>query len=83
MDTFAALQEAIQILFGDLDPAVIERAQGGDGKKGGFFGNDKALKARMWDEFAARWTRKTGAFDSGMFGAFMRVFGEAYDRKVE
>jgi type VI secretion system protein ImpI len=83
MDTFAALQEAIQILFGDLDPAVIERALGGDGKKGGFFGNDKALKARMWDEFAARWTRKTGAFDSGMFGAFMRVFGEAYDRKVE
>jgi type VI secretion system protein ImpI len=83
MDTFAALQEAIQTLFGDLDPAVIERSLGGDGKKGGFFGNDKALKARMWDEFAARWKIKAGAFDSGMFGAFMRVFGEAYDRKVE
>ena len=83
MDTFAALQEAIQTLFGDLDPAVIERSLGGDSKKGGFFSNDKALKARMWDEFAARWKIKTGAFDSGMFGAFMRVFGEAYDRKGE
>lgn len=37
----------------------------------------------MWDEFAARWKIKAGAFDSGMFGAFMRVFGEAYDRKME
>jgi len=83
MDTFAALQEAIQTLFGDLDPAVIERSLAGDSKKGGFFSNDKALKARMWDEFAARWKIKTGGFDSGMFGAFMRVFGEAYDRKVE
>lgn len=83
MDTFAALQEAIQSLFGDLDPAVIERSLGVDGKKGGLFGGDRALKARLWEEFVARWTRKTGAFDSGMFGAFMRVFGEAYDRKGE
>jgi len=83
MDTFAALQEAIQTLFADLDPAVIERSLGGDGKKGGFFSNDKALKARLWDEFVSRWKTKTGAFDSGMFGAFMRVFGEAYDRKGE
>jgi type VI secretion system protein ImpI len=83
MDTFAALQEAIQTLFADLDPAVIERSLGGDGKKGGLFGGDRALKARLWEEFVARWTRKTGAFDSGMFGAFMRVFGEAYDRKGE
>jgi type VI secretion system protein ImpI len=84
MDTFAALQEAIQTLFADLDPAVIERSLGGDAKKGGLFGGgDKAFKARLWDEFAARWQRKTGSFDSGMFGAFMRVFGEAYDRKGE
>lgn len=84
MDTFAALQEAIQTLFADLDPAVIERSLGADAKKGGLFGGgDKAVKARLWDEFAARWQRKTGAFDSGMFGAFMRVFGEAYDRKGE
>ena len=83
MDTFAALQEAIQTLFADLDPAVIERSLGGDGKKGGFFSNDRALKARLWDEFVSRWKTRTGAFDSGMFGAFMRVFGEAYDRKGE
>jgi type VI secretion system protein ImpI len=83
MDTFAALQEAIQTLFGDLDPAVIEREAGGDGKKGGFFSSDKAQKAKLWDEFAMRWKTRTGAFDSGMFGAFMRVFGEAYDRKGE
>lgn len=83
MDTFAALQEAIQALFGDLDPAVVERSLGGDGKKGGLFGGDRALKARLWDEFVSRWKTKAGAFDSGMFGAFMRAFGEAYDRKVE
>ncbi len=83
MDTFAALQEAIQTLFGDLDPAVIQRSLDGGGKKGGFFSNDKALKAQMWDEFTARWKTKTGAFDSGMFGAFMHVFGDAYDRKGE
>ena len=83
LDTFAALQEAIQTLFGDLDPAVIERAVGGDGKKVGFFSSDKAQKAKLWEEFAMRWKTKTGAFDSGMFGAFMRVFGEAYDRKGE
>jgi type VI secretion system protein ImpI len=83
MDTFAALQEAIQTLFGDLDTAVIERSLAGEGRKGGLFGGDRALKARLWEEFVARWTRKTGAFDSGMFGAFMRVFGDAYDRKVE
>lgn len=83
MDTFSALQEAIQALLADLDPAVIERSLGGEVKKGGLFGGDKAYKARLWDEFAARWKSKTGAFDSGMFGAFMRVFGEAYDKKGE
>lgn len=83
METFAALQEAIQTLFADLDPAAIERSLGGDGKKSRFFSNDRALKARLWDEFVSRWKTKTGAFDSGMFGAFMRVFGEAYDRKGE
>lgn len=83
MDTFAALQEAIQTLFADLDPAVIEQSLGAEGKKGGFFSNDKAQKARLWDEFAARWRTRTGAFDNGMLGAFMRVFGEAYDRRGE
>jgi type VI secretion system protein ImpI len=81
IDTFASLQEAIQVLLADLDPAVIERAVGGDGKKGGLFGGDRAHKAKLWDEYASRWKSKTGSHDSGLFAAFMRVFGEAYDRK--
>lgn len=81
IDTFASLQEAIQVLLADLDPAVIERAAGVDGKKGGLFGSDRAQKAKLWDEYTARWKSKTGSHDSGLFAAFMRVFGEAYDRK--
>jgi type VI secretion system protein ImpI len=81
IDTFSSLQEAIQVLLADLDPAAIERAVGVDGKKGGLFGGDRAQKAKLWDEFQARWKSKTGSHDSGMFAAFMRVFGEAYDRK--
>ena len=83
IDTFSSLQEAIQVLLADLDPAAIERAVGGDAKKGGLFGGDRAHKAKLWDEFANRWKSKTGAHDSGVFAAFMRVFGEAYDRKAD
>jgi len=83
IDTFASLQEAIQVLLSDLDPAVVERAVGGDGKKGGLFGGDRSHKAKLWDEFVSRWKSKTGTADSGLFAAFMRVFGEAYDRKAE
>lgn len=83
IDTFSSLQEAIQVLLADLDPAVIQRAVGGDAKKGVLFGGDRAQKAKLWDEFVARWKSKTGSHDGGMFAAFMRVFGEAYDRKAD
>jgi type VI secretion system protein ImpI len=83
MDSFAAVQEAIQILLADLDPAALERALGASEKKGAFFIGDKLVKARLWDEFTTRWKKKIGAHDGGLFGTFMRVFGEAYDKKSE
>lgn len=81
IDTVASMQEAIQILLGDIDPVAMERTLGGDGKKGVLFKGDRAIKARLWDEFAARWKIKTGAHESGMVGAFIRAVGDAYDRK--
>jgi len=80
-DTFAAVQEAIQFLLTDLDPELIARDMREEGQKPGFLGGTRTNKARMWDEFAARWKAKTGAQEGGLHGAFMLAFGEAYDRR--
>ena len=77
VDTFAAIQAAIQQLVVDLDPKEIEKALDAN-KNNSFFANKKA---RLWDDFVMRWKVKVGGHESGMLGAFMQFFGEAYDRR--
>lgn len=77
VDSFAAIQSAIQKLVADLDPAEIEKAL--DAGKGGSLFTNK--KARLWDDFVTRWKMKTGGHETGLLGAFMQHFGEAYDRR--
>lgn len=77
VDSFAAIQAAIQQLVVDLDPKEIEKAIDA-AKSSSVFANKKA---RLWDEFVLRWRTKTGAHETGLLGAFMQYFGDAYDRR--
>lgn len=77
VDSFAAIQAAIQQLVADLDPKEIEKAIDA-GKGSSVFSNKKA---RLWDEFVLRWRTKTGSHETGLLGAFMQYFGDAYDRR--
>ncbi|WP_342362950.1 type VI secretion system-associated FHA domain protein TagH [Terrarubrum flagellatum] len=77
VDSFAAIQTAIQKLVADLDPKEIEKALDAN-KSAGMFTNKKA---RLWDDFVTRWKMKAGNHESGLFGAFMQYFGDAYDKR--
>jgi type VI secretion system protein ImpI len=78
VDTFAAVQQAIQQLVAELDPKEIEKAL--DAAKGGssLFANKKA---RLWDDYVMRWKMKAGRSETGLLGAFMLLFAEAYDKR--
>lgn len=75
--TYAAMQQAMRMLFEDLDPAEVERAVEADTGMAALLGS---RKAKLWDHYAARWQAKTLRNESGMVGAFMLYFSECYDR---
>jgi type VI secretion system protein ImpI len=75
IDTFPAIQQAIQQLVADLDPKEIEKSTEGGG---GVFAN---RKAKLWDNYLLRWNMKAGRHENGLLGAFMQYFAEAYDKR--
>jgi type VI secretion system protein ImpI len=75
--TYAAMQQAVRMLVEDLDPKAIEDAAGEDKGLAALFG---AHKARLWDQYVARWQAKTLRHEDGLVDAFMLYFAQCYDQ---
>jgi type VI secretion system protein ImpI len=78
--TYAAMQHALTCVIADLDPKTIERETNGGGGIGSLL---QVRKAKLWDAYEARWQAKLGLKSSEAIDAFMRYFGEYYDRDRE
>jgi type VI secretion system protein ImpI len=76
--TYAAMQHALAMLMGDLDPKKITEQNDG---KGGVGGLRHLRKARLWDVYEDRWDAKVGRKGGEPVEAFMRYFAEFYDRE--
>lgn len=79
LDTFIAMQAAVDALIEQLDPAAVERNAEPDKALGQIFAS---RKARLWDLQLARWQALAAAHDDGLRGAFMSFFASAYDRRT-
>ncbi|MBN8939769.1 MAG: type VI secretion system-associated FHA domain protein TagH [Rhizobiales bacterium] len=79
LDTFIAMQAAVDALIEQLDPAAVERGAEPDKALGQIFAS---RKARLWDLQVARWQALAAAHDDGLRGAFMSLFASAYDRRT-
>ena len=77
MQTFGAMQGALESLFEDLAPERIEQSVEPDRGLGALVGS---RKAKMWDLYAERWRAKTKRSDGRLLEAFMTLFAESYDR---
>lgn len=75
--TYAAMQHALAMVMGDLDPKKI--AEQNEGKGG--VGLRHLRKAKLWDAYEARWDAKVGRKGGEPIEAFMRYFAEFYDRE--
>jgi type VI secretion system protein ImpI len=75
--TFSAMQQALRLILGELDPEVIENTTAGDRGLAAVVG---LRKARLWDVYVARWQARTQSHSDGMLNAFMDYFAECYDR---
>lgn len=78
MQTFGAMQSALQVLIEDLDP---ENIAGATAKDGGLAGIVGSRRAKYWDTYVERFSAKSGHHDRGMIDAFMILFAEMYDRQ--
>lgn len=78
LQTFAAMQRALQALIEDLDPQSIEAATSRDGGLAGMVGS---RRAKCWDTYAERFKAKSARHERGMVDAFMILFAEAYDHQ--
>jgi type VI secretion system protein ImpI len=77
IQTFGAMQAALEALFEDLAPDKIDRSVEADRGLGGLVGS---RKARLWDVYAERWRAKAKRSDGRLSEAFMALFAESYDR---
>jgi len=75
--TYAAMQQALNMLVADLDPQAIDAATEADR---GIAALVVSRKARLWDAYVARWQASARRHDGGMLDAFMQYFAECYDR---
>ncbi|CEJ14880.1 hypothetical protein BN1110_05215 [bacterium YEK0313] len=79
LDTFIAMQAAVDALLTQLDPETVDRDAAPDRALGQLFAS---RKARLWDLNLARWQALAAAHDGGLRGAFMSFFATAYDRRA-
>jgi type VI secretion system protein ImpI len=77
MQTYGAMQGALEALFEDLAPEKIDASVEADRGLGGLVGS---RKAKLWDVYAERWRAKTKRSDGRLSEAFMLLFAESYDR---
>jgi type VI secretion system protein ImpI len=78
VQTFGAMQQALQALVDDLDPSTIEAATPEDGGLAGMVGS---RRAKLWNTYVERFRAKSGRHERGMVDAFMLLFAEMYDRQ--
>jgi type VI secretion system protein ImpI len=77
MQTYGAMQGALEALFEDLAPDKIDGSVEADRGLGALVGS---RKAKLWDTYAERWRAKTKRSDGRLSEAFMLLFAESYDR---
>lgn len=77
LQTYGAMQGAIEALFEDLSPDRIDSDAGSERGFGGLVGS---RKARLWDVYVERWKAKAQRHDGRLVDAFMLLFAECYDR---
>jgi type VI secretion system protein ImpI len=75
--TYAAMQQALQMLVSDFDPQTIEDETDVDRGIAAVVGS---RKARLWDAYVARWQVKTRRNEGGLADVFMQYFAECYER---
>ncbi len=78
VQTFGAMQQALQALIDDLDPESIA---GATSKDGGLAGLVSSRRAKFWDTYVERFNAKSSRHERGMIDAFMILFAEMYDRQ--
>jgi type VI secretion system protein ImpI len=77
IQTYSAMQHALAIIVGDLDPKKIERETEGAAGIGSLL---QSRNAKLWDAYKARWEAKIGRKGGTAMEAFMQYFAEYYDR---
>jgi type VI secretion system protein ImpI len=77
IQTFGAMQGALETLFEDLAPEKIDRSIEADRGIGALVGS---RKAKLWDAYVERWRAKAKRSDGRLTEAFMALFAESYDR---
>jgi type VI secretion system protein ImpI len=77
MQTYGAMQGALEALFEDLAPEKIDASVEVDRGLGGLVGS---RKAKLWDTYSERWRAKTKRSDGRLSEAFLALFAESYDR---
>jgi type VI secretion system protein ImpI len=77
MQTYGAMQGALEALFEDLAPEKIDASVEADRGLGGLVGS---RKAKLWDTYVERWRAKTKRNDGRLSDAFLLLFAESYDR---
>jgi len=78
MQTFTAMQQALQALIEDLDPDKIAEGTASDS---GLAGIVSSRRAKLWDTYVERFKAKASRHERGMIDAFMILFAEMYDRQ--
>ena len=77
MQTYGAMQGALEALFEDLAPEKIDASVEADRGLGALVGS---RKAKLWDAYVERWRAKAKRSDGRLSEAFMLLFAESYDR---
>lgn len=79
VQTFTAMQRALDRLLADLDPAAIEAEAGRDQ---GFIDKLGSRRGRLWARYEALWAARSRR-DGGMREQFMQYFAECYDEPLD
>jgi type VI secretion system protein ImpI len=77
VQTYSAMQGALEALYEDLSPTTIDKSVDQDKGIGAML---SSRKAKLWDVYTERWKAKTGRSDGRLVDAFMLLFAECYDR---